>query len=136
MNNSMKLQASLNPEIDLTIKDANYEVARQIEQIESLIADSLDVLIVSPIQSKPITSVVQKALNAGIPVLVVDRKTENQQYTAYLGADNIEVGRNAAKEIIASNIKDSIRIIEINWSQQRLKGTGKKSLFKTSLDNY
>ena len=113
MNNSMKLQASLNPEIDLTIKDANYEVARQIEQIESLIADSLDVLIVSPIQSKPITSVVQKALNAGIPVLVVDRKTENQQYTAYLGADNIEVGRNAAKEIIASNIKDSIRIIEI-----------------------
>ncbi len=109
----MRLQASLNPKIDLSIKDANYDVARQIEQIESLIADSLDVLIVSPIQSKPITSVVQKALNAGIPVLVVDRKTESQQYTAYLGADNIEVGRNAAKEIIASNKKDSIRIIEI-----------------------
>ncbi|GGG48374.1 sensor histidine kinase [Croceivirga lutea] len=113
MNNSMRLQASLNPKIDLIIKDANYEVATQIEQIESLIADSLDVLIVSPIQSKPVTSVVQKALYAGIPVLVVDRKTESQQYTAYLGADNIEVGRNAAKEIIASNIKDSIRIIEI-----------------------
>ena len=113
MNNSMRLQASLNPKIDLIIKDANYDVATQIEQIESLIADSLDVLIVSPIQSKPVTSVVQKALYAGIPVLVVDRKTESQQYTAYLGADNIEVGRNAAKEIIASNIKDSIRIIEI-----------------------
>ncbi|MFD0799606.1 substrate-binding domain-containing protein [Maribacter chungangensis] len=113
MNNSMKLQASMNPEIDLQIKDANYDVLTQIKQIDELIADSVDVLIVSPIQSKPITSVVQKALNAGIPVLVVDRKTESQQYTAYLGADNIEVGRNAAKEIIASNIKDSIRIIEI-----------------------
>lgn len=88
MNNSMRLQASLNPKIDLTIKDANYDVATQIEQIESLIADSLDVLIVSPIQSEPITSVVKKALNAGIPVLVVDRKTKGQQYTAYLGADN------------------------------------------------
>ena len=113
MNNAMRLQASLNPKIDLIIKDANYEVARQIEQSENLLADSLDVLIVSPIQSKPITPVVQKALNAGIPVLVVDRKTEGQNYTAYLGADNIEVGRNAAKEIIASNTKDSIRIIEI-----------------------
>ncbi len=113
MNNSMRLQASLNPKIDLVIKDANYGVMRQIEDIEGFIADSIDVLIVSPIQSKPITSVVQKALNVGIPVLVVDRKTEDQKYTAYLGADNIEVGRNAAKEIIASNTKDSIRIIEI-----------------------
>ena len=113
MNNSMKLQASINPEIDLQIKDANYDVLTQIRQIDELIADSVDVLIVSPIQSKPITAVVKKAINAGIPVLMVDRKTEGQQYTAYVGADNIEIGRNAAKEIIASNHKDSIRIIEI-----------------------
>ncbi|MEY8781546.1 substrate-binding domain-containing protein [Allomuricauda sp. XS_ASV26] len=113
MNNSMELQASMNPEIDLQIKDANYDVLTQIKQIDELIADSVDVLIVSPIQSKPITAVVRKAINASIPVLVVDRKTEDQQYTAYLGADNIEIGRNAAKEIIASNRKDSIRIIEI-----------------------
>jgi ABC-type sugar transport system substrate-binding protein/DNA-binding response OmpR family regulator/two-component sensor histidine kinase len=113
MNNSMELQASMNPEIDLQIKDANYDVLTQIKQIDELIADSVDVLIVSPIQSKPITAVVRKAINSSIPVLVVDRKTEGQQYTAYLGADNIEIGRNAAKEIIASNRKDSIRIIEI-----------------------
>lgn len=113
MNNSMKLQASMNPEIDLQIKDANYDVLTQIKQIDELIADSVDLLIVSPIQSKPITAVVKKAIKAGIPVLVVDRKTEGQQYTAYVGADNIEIGRNAAKEIIASNYNDSIRIIEI-----------------------
>lgn len=113
MNNSMKLQASMSPEIDLLIKDANYNVLTQIRQIDELIADSVDILIVSPIQSKPITAVVKKAIKASIPVLVVDRKTESQQYTAYLGADNIEIGRNAAKEIIASSKKDSIRIIEI-----------------------
>ena len=113
MNSAMTLQASLRPKVKLVIKDANYNVDTQIRQIESFIADSLDVLIISPIQSKPITPVVQKALNAGIPVLVVDRKTENQKYTAYLGADNIEVGRNAAKEIISSNSKDSIYVVEI-----------------------
>ncbi|WP_339711922.1 substrate-binding domain-containing protein [uncultured Kriegella sp.] len=113
MNNSMQLQASLNPNIMLTIRDANYEVQKQIDQIDAFIADSVDILIISPIQSKPITPVVRKALDAGIPVLVVDRKTENENYTAYLGADNIEVGRNAAKEIIASNTQERLRIVEI-----------------------
>lgn len=113
MNNSMLLQASLNPNIELIIRDANYDVEKQIDQLEELIKDSLDIIIVSPIQSKPITSVVEKALELGIPVLVVDRKTEDQKYTAYLGADNIEVGRNAAKEIISSNSNDTIRIVEI-----------------------
>lgn len=112
MNNEMKIQASLDPNIDLTILDANYEVERQIKQIEELIADSVDILIISPIQSDPVTSVAQKALDVGIPVLVVDRKTENQTYTAYLGADNIEVGRNAAK-FIASTGQNSVKIIEI-----------------------
>jgi len=110
MNNALKLQASLDPSINLTILDADYEIEKQIEQIEAFISDSVDLLIISPIQSKPITPVVQKALDAGIPVLVVDRKTENGTYTAYLGADNIDVGRNAAKEIIASKTKDTLRV--------------------------
>jgi ABC-type sugar transport system substrate-binding protein/DNA-binding response OmpR family regulator/two-component sensor histidine kinase len=113
MNNSMRLQASLDPNINLTILDADYEIEKQIEQIEKFIADSMDILIISPIQSRPITPVVQKALDAGIPVLVVDRKTENETYTAYLGADNVEVGKNGAKEIIASKTGDTISILEI-----------------------
>lgn len=48
-------------------------------------------------QSKPITPVVKKAFNYEIPVLLTDRKTEVNNYTSYLGGDNIEVGRNTAK---------------------------------------
>ncbi|MEB8347013.1 substrate-binding domain-containing protein [Flavobacteriaceae bacterium KMM 6898] len=113
MNSTMKLQASLEPRIYLKIADANYDVATQIKQVEQFIADQYDVIIISPIQSKPITPVVNRALEAGIPVLVVDRKTENQIYTAYLGADNLEVGRNAAKYIVASKTKDSLKIVEL-----------------------
>ncbi|MGB7395485.1 MAG: substrate-binding domain-containing protein, partial [Pricia sp.] len=112
MNEAMRLKASLDSNIDLVISDANYEVSTQIRQIEEFISDSVDVLVVSPIQSKPITPVVQKAIDAGIPVLVVDRKTEDQSYTSYLGADNIEVGRNAAK-VIATNTQNPLRIVEI-----------------------
>ncbi|MFC4478837.1 substrate-binding domain-containing protein [Flavobacterium chungangensis] len=112
MNSSIKIEASLRPEVDLTIKDANNNVGKQIEDIERFISNKVDVIIVSPIESKPLTVVVEKSIKAGIPVLVVDRKIEGENYTAYLGADNIEIGRIAARYII-SHSKGSGNIIEI-----------------------
>lgn len=112
MNSSMKIEASLRPEVDLKISDANNNIEKQIEDIERFIANKVDVIIVSPIQSKPLTAVVEKSIKAGIPVLVVDRKIDSENYTAYLGADNIEIGRIAARYII-SHGKGSGKIIEI-----------------------
>ncbi|MNS35471.1 Sensor histidine kinase TmoS [compost metagenome] len=112
MNSSIKIEASLRPEVNLTIRDANNNVDKQIEDIESFISNKVDVIIVSPIESKPLTAVVEKSIKAGIPVLVVDRKIDSENYTAYLGADNIEVGRIAAKYIISKS-SGSGKIIEI-----------------------
>ncbi|PWB22353.1 AraC family transcriptional regulator [Flavobacterium sp. HTF] len=112
MNSSLKIEASLHPEVDLTIKDANNNIHKQIEDIERLISNKVDVIIVSPIESKPLTAVVEKSIKAGIPVLVVDRKIDGENYTAYLGADNIEIGRIAARYII-SHSKGSGKIVEI-----------------------
>ena len=112
MNSSIKIEASLRPEVDLIIKDANNNIEKQIEDIERFISNKVDIIIVSPIQSKPLTAVVEKSIKAGIPVLVVDRKIEGENYTAYLGADNIEIGRIAARYII-SHSKGSGKIIEI-----------------------
>ncbi|WP_348800029.1 substrate-binding domain-containing protein [Flavobacterium adhaerens] len=112
MNSSLKIEASLRPEVDLTIADANNNVEKQIEDIERFISKRVDVIIISPIQSKPLTAVVEKSIKAGIPVLVVDRKIEGENYTAYLGADNIEIGRIAARYII-SHSKGSAKIIEV-----------------------
>ncbi|MNQ13328.1 Sensor histidine kinase TmoS [compost metagenome] len=112
MNSSIKIEASLRPEVNLTIRDANNNVDKQIEDIERFISNKVDVIIVSPIESKPLTAVVEKSIKAGIPVLVVDRKIDSENYTAYLGADNIEVGRIAAKYIISKS-SGSGKIIEI-----------------------
>src|SRR3954468_21218718 len=84
MNSSIKIEASLRPEVNLTIADANNNVDKQIEDIERFISNKVNVIIVSPIQSKPLTAVVEKSIKAGIPVLVVDRKIEGENYTAYL----------------------------------------------------
>lgn len=112
MNRSIRVEASLRPEVDLQIHDAHNNIEKQIRDIEDFIARKVDVIIVSPIQSKPLTAIVEKSIREGIPVLVVDRKIEGDNYTAYLGADNIEVGRTAAKYIV-SNRSGSGKIIEI-----------------------
>ncbi|WP_417884930.1 substrate-binding domain-containing protein [Zunongwangia sp.] len=113
MNKSMQVEASMHPELSLKIKDANNDVQRQIKQIEGFINDGVDVLIVSPIQSVPITPAIEKAMNTGIPVIVIDRKIQNSNYTAYLGADNFDIGNQAAKYIITSKSSEIVHIVEI-----------------------
>lgn len=112
MNQSMIVEASLHPETDLTIKDARNSVKQQISDIEKLISDKVDILLVSPIEAQPLDAVIKKALNSGIPVIAIDRKTDNEDFTAFIGADNIEVGRNAAKYILANTTGD-INIVEV-----------------------
>lgn len=112
MNKSMQIQADLFDDVYLEILDANGNAALQSKQIQHFIDKKVDAIIVSPWQSSPLTAVIQKAINNGIPVLVVDRKTDNQTYTAYLGADNLTVGENVGKYIASLGI-DNLNIIEI-----------------------
>ncbi len=112
MNKSMQIQADLFDNVHLEILDANSNAALQSKQIQQFIDKKVDAIIVSPWQSSPLTAVIQKAINNGIPVLVVDRKTDNETYTAYLGADNLTVGENVGK-YIASLGTDSFNIVEI-----------------------
>lgn len=112
MNQAMKIQAAFYPEIELKILEGQDDINDQIKDIEALIADNVDVLIVSPVQAAPITPIVERAFKKGIPVLIVDRKINGENYTAYLGADNYQVGKNAAN-YLASLSTESKRIIEI-----------------------
>jgi ABC-type sugar transport system substrate-binding protein/DNA-binding response OmpR family regulator/nitrogen-specific signal transduction histidine kinase len=126
MNQSMEIQAAFYPEIELTILDGEDNIKKQIIDIEQLIAAKVDILIVSPVKSKPITPIIEKAYKMGIPVLIVDRKIEGQNYTAYLGGDNYQVGTNAANYLASISLEKK-NIIEI-------KGlTGSSPAFERSL---
>ncbi|WMI64805.1 substrate-binding domain-containing protein [Aestuariibaculum sp. YM273] len=112
MNQSMQIQAAFNPNTDLKILNGEDNVEKQIKDIEQLIKEKVDVLIVSPVKSKPITPIVEKAYKAGISVLIVDRKIEGNNYTAYIGADNYQVGADAAN-YLASVANTKSNILEI-----------------------
>ncbi len=112
MNGEMYRELALHPELDFEMRVAGTDSEKQIRQIRELLALGIDILIVSPNESKPLTSVIQEAYRAGIPVILIDRKTDSDLYTAYIGADNYEVGETAAR-YIASQFDQPAKAIEI-----------------------
>ena len=112
MNYSMKVQASVYSNVDLSIYDGQDDPQNQIADVEEMIKSEMDIIIISPLEPELIVDVVDKAMASGIPVILLDRKINSNNFTAYLGADNIEVGRNAGNYIVSSP-NENINIIEV-----------------------
>ena len=135
MNHEMEVEASLHPEVNLKIYNANRQPKRQIRDIEKFIEDKVDVIIVSPFESDSIVPVIEKAKIKGIPVIVVDRKVNTTNYTAYLGADNIEVGRLAGKYLVSIS-KGNANVIQIYGDLDTSPGLERSLGFKQIVQQY
>lgn len=92
MLEDMKTELSLHPEINFIYRDADGNSEKQITQVSQLLHQKIDLLIISPNEAKPLTDVVKKAYDSGVPVIVIDRKTLSPSYNAYVGADNYQLG--------------------------------------------
>lgn len=92
MINDMRIEASNYDNLEIIIKDAGNTNETQIRQIRELIRQKVDVLIISPYQSAPITAVAEEAYRAGIPTIITDRKVNTDLYTTFVGANNYEIG--------------------------------------------
>lgn len=112
MNEEMKREDVLRPDIKLLIKDAKGDNTTQIQHINEFIDQKVDLLIVSPNESKPITPIVERVMEADIPVIVIDRKTNSNLYSSYIGASNEEIGAIAGK-YVAQTLGKKGRILEI-----------------------
>lgn len=117
MNRAMEIQASLHSEVDLNIYKADASIEKQIQDIKMMIKQKADVIIISPIDPKSLVPVVEEAYNKKIPVILLDRKINSEKYTTYIGADNIEIGKDAANYILADS-KNEKKIIEIKGDDQ------------------
>ena len=97
-NRELKREAEKHRDVfELLVADAGDRTDRQVEQIESFIRQKVDVLLVSPKESPGLTPVVERAIDAGIPVLVLDRNVASSRTTAFIGGDNREIGRSAGR---------------------------------------
>ena len=135
MDNSMKVEASLHPEIDLSIYNANSSSKKQINDIENMIDNHMDVIIIAPLGNDSITPVIDKAFKKGIPIIILDRKVNTSNYTTFIGSDNVEVGKIAGK-YIASRANKVTNVLEIRATTNISPGVERSLGFKQVLNQF
>jgi len=108
---AMARELSFHPGTELVYRSANDNSDLQVRQIKDLLNQNIDILLVSPNEAKPLTSVVEEAYNRGIPVVVIDRKTSSDLYTSFIGINNYELGKMAG-DYVAHYVHDTANIIE------------------------
>ena len=111
-NAELRMGAYLQGDVELRFAAAFDSDERQVQQIDSLVATGIDLLIVAPNQVQTISPAIDRAYDKGIPVIVFERKTNSQKYTAFISADNYEMGR-VMGEYIASQLNGKGRVMEI-----------------------
>jgi ribose transport system substrate-binding protein len=112
MNADIKAAAAEHPEIDMVWKDAQNDTLKQRAHVEELVSAEVDLILVSPKEAAPLTEPVAKAVEAGIPVIVLDRKVLGDKYTTFIGADNVAIGR-AAGKWLAGALQGKGKIVEL-----------------------
>ena len=116
-NAELRMGAYINGNVELRFTSANDNDERQVQQIDSLLGTGIDgtgidLLIVAPNQVKTISPAIDRAFERGVPVIVFERKTDTKKYTAFISADNHEMGHTLG-EFIAQQLKGHGRVIEI-----------------------
>ena len=111
LNSELRIAAYCYNNIDLRISSAYDDVNLQTEQINRFVDEKVDLLIVSPGQVTA-SKAIDRAYNLGIPVVVFDRRTNSSKYTAFIGANNQEMGKGVA-QYVASQSGGKARVVEI-----------------------
>jgi ribose transport system substrate-binding protein len=96
-NKDMRKEAAKHPELELLISDGQDRTEKQVADIENFIVQKVDVLLISPKESAGLTGVTLKAIDAGIPVIILDRNVDTDKYTQFIGGDNVAIGRAAGE---------------------------------------
>lgn len=110
LNEELRIAATYY-DVDLQIKSANDDVRLQTEQINRFVEEGVDLLVVAPGQVS-ISPAIDKAYEKGIPVIVFDRQTHSDKYTAYIGANNHEIGASMA-EFMANANTAGTKVVEL-----------------------
>lgn len=135
LNDELLMETYQHKDVELLFASAKDNDKLQTEQIEKFIQRGVDLLIISPNQVHSITPVIDKAYDKGIPVILFDRKTDSRKYTAFIGADNVKVGK-AIGEFIAKTLHGEGKVIEIKGLDKSSPAIDRHKGFVQALSKY
>jgi ribose transport system substrate-binding protein len=115
-NKDIEAEAKNHPDVDLIITDGQDKTEKQVADCDNLIVQQVNVLLISPKESAGLTGVVEKAIDAKIPVIVLDRNVDTKRITQFIGGDNVLIGRAAgeyAVKLLGGPSKAQGNVVEI-----------------------
>jgi len=135
MNEELKHEVALyQADAEVLIRSVKDDTPKQIADIEWFIEQKVDVLVVSPNESEACTPVIEKAYQQGIPVILVDRKIATESYTAYVGANNYQIGKEAGHYAIGI-LKGKGNIAEVRGTKGSTSDAERHKGFVDALKN-
>ncbi|MBR6262989.1 MAG: substrate-binding domain-containing protein, partial [Prevotella sp.] len=134
-NAEMQMEANIHEGVELCFTAALDDSQRQIQQIDSLVESGIDLLIVAPNQLQNVTPAIDRAYDKGIPVIVFERKTSSQKYTAFVSADNYEMGRQMGL-YVAGQLKGKGRVMEIMGLKGSSPADDRHKGFREAIDDF
>lgn len=134
MNEEMRRAALCDESIELEIRSADDNNAKQISDIRYFADNGFDLIIAAPNEAKAITPVIREVYDRGIPVIVTDRDIEGNSYTSHIHADNEGIGRQAANYALSMFRHSDVRpkALEITGLMGSTPAKGRKSGFETA----
>jgi ribose transport system substrate-binding protein len=128
MNADIQAAAARHPEFKVVFKDAQNDTLKQRSHVEEFVSSKVDLLIISPKEAQPLTEPVARAMAAGIPVIVLDRRLLGDNYTCFIGADNKKIGK-AAGEWVVKVLGGKGNVVELMGLQTSTPGQDRHSGF-------
>ena len=107
----------------------------QIEQIKELSDKKIQLLIVSPNEAQKLTPVIEEVYKKGIPVIIVDRLINSENFTTYVGAKNSDIGFEAGK-YACELLNGKGNILEVTGSKSSSPAIERKDGFKKALQSF
>lgn len=133
MNEDVKKAGGQHPNLKLVFKDAQNDSLVQRGHVEEFVAQKVDLIVISPKEAQPLTEPVARAFRAGIPVIVLDRAVRGDEYTTFIGADNLKIGR-AAGKWVAQALGGTGAIVELKGLMTSTPGQERNKGFREGLD--
>lgn len=135
MEDEMKRELSLHPNVKFDIKVADGNSELQIEQIKDFAENGVDLLIIAPNEAEPLKSIVEEIYQKGIPIIFIDRKATTEAYSAYIGADNYEIGYTAG-QYVANKFNGKGKVLELQIPMTISPAIGRSRGFRDALKEY
>ena len=133
MNADIEAAAKEHPELRVIFKDAQNQTTVQQNHVREFVSQGVDLIIVSPLEAAPLTGPIAEAYKSGIPVIVLDRAVLGEDFTMFIGADNVLIGE-AAGRWVKEKLGGQGKVVELKGLMTSIPGQDRNAGFRKGIE--